>query len=61
MAHVDANENNDKALARQAREQETHRERLSKRLCYILRYAAMREGLQVDDAGNDNEQDSGSG
>ena len=34
-----------------AKEQDVHKERLSKRLTYILRYGALKEGLLVDDSG----------
>lgn len=41
----------DRGFVKQAKEQETHKERLTKRLVYILRYGALKEGLMVDDSG----------
>lgn len=34
-------------------DEQSARERLSKRLTYVLRYGARKEGLQVDDSGKD--------
>ncbi|KAL8559883.1 hypothetical protein ACOMHN_016929 [Nucella lapillus] len=34
-----------------SKEEQFHKERMSKRLAYILRYAAKKEGLKVDDSG----------
>ncbi|KAK7494009.1 hypothetical protein BaRGS_00014667 [Batillaria attramentaria] len=50
-------ENTEEETAEARKEREMRRERLSKRMSYVLRYAALKEGLQVDGSGFVNLRD----
>ncbi|XP_076453105.1 uncharacterized protein LOC143288468 [Babylonia areolata] len=51
MAQNNGNGVDDRNSSPKLSREQAHKERLSKRLSYILRYAARKEGLQVDDSG----------
>lgn len=51
MENIGTHDDNKRDSSKQIKEQETWRERLSKRLTYILRYGALKEGVQVSDSG----------
>lgn len=51
MEVISADKDDVKGSLKEKKEVELYRERLSKRLTYILRYGAKKEGLQMDESG----------